>query len=90
MQAAVEQILQGGDGTEQKVPEKVCFDLKGQFKALIVGEASAAGIFAWCKSSSASGRWDQSLRGNFLGKTAAAWHVSLSCSLMGCFWLVSV
>ena len=72
MQAAVGQMLQGGDGTEQKVPEKVCFDLKGQLKALIVGEAPAAGIPAWCESSSWPGRRDQSLRENisYLGTTA--------------------
>ena len=59
MQAAVEQMLQGSHGTEQKVPEKVCFDLKGQLKALIVGEAPAAGTTAWCDSSSGPGLWDQ-------------------------------
>ena len=72
MQAAVGQMLRGGDGTEQKVPEKVCFDLKGQLKALIVGEAPAAGTPAWCDISSGPAMWGQSLREEFLGKTAAA------------------
>ena len=68
MRAAVKQMLQGGDGTEQKGPEKVCFDLKGQLKALIVGEAPAAAIPASCERSSGQGRWDQNPRGTIAGQ----------------------
>ncbi len=70
MQAAVGQMLQGGDSTEQKVPDKVCFDLKGQLKALIVGEASAAASLPGVRAHLSQDRWDQNFRDHLLGKTA--------------------